>query len=498
MNIFDIYSRLAVTDHLVPYMQGAASGLLLALGTLTLCFAFFRAAMLGGGKDPLAWALRFVLVLGCLAAYPQIVDGLITGSKELTGAFIDKAGYNEYWKHVSEQFQPMFDDPAVDRVNAAGEGSSRPTEPSTLDRVMGLLRGTSLTVCVSLAYGVQFWAFETTTNLAILFVSILRLLGPFMIVAGIIGDGKTMKQWFSSMVQVLLWPVVPPMFMMITVGAGGHAAQTDNVVLAICQSLMLALFSLATPFVVAFIMGRGGIAAAAAAVTGLVSAGALSGLRAGVPALGKFLGGAGAAAGNAASSAAEGVAARAVADRAGFQRPADAARAALIDGDPTAPLGSGEDAGASAQAGARARSRGGARQGAGHRSPDGTLSVATADLPGDARPWRGAQARFGRPHDVTAPPAEAAEAAVPQRPAGHGLEAKALNARAQAILAQGSSTGGNAQPSAPGRSPPAPPRAGIGPRNTPSQPARPMLNRPGVHNSGLSATGTDPGHQRRG
>jgi hypothetical protein len=305
MNLFSIYGSLQSTDHLLPYMMGAAWALVAAVGTMTLTFSFVRVAVLGSTADPLMWAGRFLLVVGCLTSYTPITQALISTSQELTGLFIDKAGWGEYWQGVAGQFQPLLEDPQVEAVaDASAEGADRPPEPSTFDRVVGLVRAGFLTRYVSLAYGAQFLAFEYITNLAILVLSILRLLGPLMIAAGLLGDGKSLRQWFMATVQVLLWPVIPALCMAVTVGAGSRALQTDNVVFTIIQSLVLALMALATPFVVAFIMGKGGVALAAGALVG-VAVGAVRGL-AGVATAGLRATGSGAALGEPAGVAALG------------------------------------------------------------------------------------------------------------------------------------------------------------------------------------------------
>ena len=269
MSLFDLHQYLAATDALAAESRLAAAGLLVALATITLTFSVVRATFLGSMHDPVSWGLRFLLVVGCLAAYQPIVDGLVECSQEMTGYFVDQAGWSTFVHRVGSSLTPMIEDPEVARVAAGGEGTERPPEPGVIDRLFGVLRGGFVTVVTAVAYYLQFVAFDCIAKGSVVFLSILRIIGPFMIALGVFGEGGSIKQWFNALIQVLLWPVLPPMFMMITRQTSLGPGIEDNVCFAVSQAVVLTLLTVATPFVVKFFIGRGaGVASAAASMFG--------------------------------------------------------------------------------------------------------------------------------------------------------------------------------------------------------------------------------------
>jgi hypothetical protein len=285
MQPFSVFDQLALTDGLVGYTTAAAWGLLAAIAVLTFCFASIRAALVGNMQEPVAWAMRLLLVVGCLASYNPIVKALVGASADLTELFIERAGWHEYSRHVVEQFEPILQSENVAAVSAA-DGASRPQEPSLWDRLTGWMAGGVLTVVVFASYYFQFIVFEFIRSLTGVFVSLLRVMGPLLIAAGVLGDGRTMKQWFSSLVQVLLWPVVPPFLMMMTVGTSGLASSTGNTAFVVGQNLVLAFMALLTPLIVSFIMGKGGVSSFGMAVIAATT----SAMKAAVPATSTALG----------------------------------------------------------------------------------------------------------------------------------------------------------------------------------------------------------------
>ncbi len=285
MQPFSVFDRLALTDGLVGYTTAAAWGLLAAIAVLTFCFASIRAALVGNMQDPVAWAMRMLLVVGCLAAYNPIVKALVGASADLTELFIERAGWHEYSRHVVGQFEPILQSEDVASI-ASADSASRPTEPSLWDRLTGWMAGGVLTIVVFASYYFQFIVFEFIRSLTGVFVSLLRVMGPLLIAAGVLSDGRTIKQWFSAFVQVLLWPVIPPFLMMMTVGTSGLAASTGNTAFVVGQNLVLAFMALLTPMIVSFIMGRGGVSSFGMAVIAATT----SAMKAAIPGTSSALG----------------------------------------------------------------------------------------------------------------------------------------------------------------------------------------------------------------
>ena len=277
MNLFGIHQYLAATDALAEDSRLAAVALLVALATLTLTFSVVRATFMGNLQDPVSWGLRFLLVVACLAAYRPIVDGLVKCSQEMTGYFVDQAGWDTFVRNVGTKLTPMLEDPDVDRVAAGAEGVDRPPEPGLMDRMFGVLRGGAITFITASAYYLQFVAFDCIAKASIVFLSILRIIGPFMIALGVFSQGASMKQWFNAIIQVLLWPVMPPMFMMITRQTALGTGIADNVCFVLSQAVVLTILTIATPFAVKFFIGRGaGVASAAAGAFGAARSVAMS------------------------------------------------------------------------------------------------------------------------------------------------------------------------------------------------------------------------------
>ncbi len=265
MSLFEIDGVLRLTDGLVGEMQKAAFAFLAALGVLAFCFASIRGAIARSFDEPIAVVVRLVLIAAVLGGYDEIVGTVVGASQELAEYFAGQADIDEFSRRVGAQMQPMFEDPAVQQAGSTPEGAPR-EEPSEIDRLVGWLRGGSLMVATMLACGLQMIAFDCISKLAMVLIALLRILGPLMVAFAVFGDGRTLRQWFSSLIQVALWPAVPPLFMWIVIKTGGPAIESGNVVFAIHQAILLTLLAAGTPFVVSFVMGKGGVGAAAAAV----------------------------------------------------------------------------------------------------------------------------------------------------------------------------------------------------------------------------------------
>lgn len=252
MDASDILSKLELTRSISGFTYGLAWGLLGTLAVTAACFSFFRALLLGEGGDPVAYFVRLVFVVGCLSGYRTIVDTLLDASSALTSLFADGAGWDVYWSQVAGQFRPLFEE---------GEGSA-------WDRLLGWMQGGLLTAVVSVTYYLEFLVFQFVSNLSVCFLALLDILGPLMIVGGVLGNGQSLRQWFHALVQVLLWPAVPPFLMLIIVRGSGNAIESGNLAFIVGQNTILCFLGVLTPLIVAFILGSGGVAAFAGAVSG--------------------------------------------------------------------------------------------------------------------------------------------------------------------------------------------------------------------------------------
>lgn len=255
MGGIELYERVQLTAALASETRAAAIGLLAALAVLALCFTSLRAMLMGGASGYVDWFVRLVVVLVVLAGYDMVVATVLQASDQLTAYLADVAGWNVYWQRVVTELGPLMES----------------SDTSAWDRLVGWLRGGVLTIVVSLSYFVEVMVFELVNVFAGVFASLLYVLGPFMVVGGVLGDGKSVKQWFGSLLQVALWPVVPPFLMLMMLGSGHNAIETGNTSFILAQNVALAILAALSPAIVALVVGQGGLGMVAAGTVALAA-----------------------------------------------------------------------------------------------------------------------------------------------------------------------------------------------------------------------------------
>lgn len=264
-SFLDLSSRIALTGGIANDMLLAAVGLVGVLAVLAGAFSFFRAMLLGDGREPYLWFLQLLLVVALLAGYERVFGTIIDASQGLTDFLAEKAGWSSYWDTVVGRFDQLF----------------APGATSAWDRLTGLLQGGVLSYVLVLTYYLQFMAFIGIGHVTALFASLLHILGPLLIAGGIFARGASIRTWFRALLQVAFWPTIPPLVMLVTVKGTEFAVQakTDNTAFIVGQNIVLTVLTLATPAVVAFLFGSAGVTALAANVASFATGVAMSGTR---------------------------------------------------------------------------------------------------------------------------------------------------------------------------------------------------------------------------
>jgi hypothetical protein len=247
----DLLKYLANIEPAFRTCHTAALCLLGALGTTAAIFAFVRSALMGSTQSAVEWFVRLFLAALLLSAFVPIFDALVTASNEMTKYFLGLAD----WSLIDSAFNDIF----LKMDNAK-------TGTDLGQAFWQYMKGGFYEIILSISWFLIVTSFQDVFTMAGVMMAVLKVIGPFMIVGGVIGNGSSLKTWFGTVVQVMIWPIFPPLLLFLVMSTTGEAIRSGNTSFILSNNLILAVMAFFTPLWVAFIVGKGGITAFASGV----------------------------------------------------------------------------------------------------------------------------------------------------------------------------------------------------------------------------------------
>ncbi len=257
MEISNLYERVILAQFAYEYVYQASFGLLGAIAVTAFIYDAIRGT-LGGGTVYLRSLLgRILLATAALALYPKVVKITCETSTELARFMAENAGWDDYWDSVKTGFSSVGKQPLSELSPDAGFAErAQQFAGKQFDKITGLGKASLLTLFLSWSYFLLRLVFIEIQDFTALCATLLYVLGPLMITLGIVTQSRSLWHWLTSMVQVGLWPTIPPLLILVVTSTNGRAIETGNVAQVLYENLSLSLLGLSTPIVVGFLFGR--------------------------------------------------------------------------------------------------------------------------------------------------------------------------------------------------------------------------------------------------
>ena len=250
MEISNLYERVLLAQFAYHYVNQAALGILGTIAVTAFIYDAIR-GVLGAGTTHLRnLAGRLLLSLVALGLYPRIVRTACESSTELAQFMAENAGWDDYWNSVKTGYASIETMPEVQDTENNGFVQRQ------FSKITGLGKTTLLTLVLSWSYFLLRLVFYEIQAFTALCATLLYVLGPLMIVLGIVTQSRSLWRWLQSLVQVALWPMIPPLLILVVVGTHSQALETSNVVHVLAENLTLGILGLSTPIVVAYLFGQ--------------------------------------------------------------------------------------------------------------------------------------------------------------------------------------------------------------------------------------------------